>query len=143
MRQILSEFPYIDEEEKAALIGGKTEEYYKECLLDPKFTLLIAQSDTSAVGVLEARLEENSQNGTLFGFVRWVGVDSKYRGQGIGKELYTEYEDRLSKQGVSYMVAGVDHTNLSSRALHAKCGFDMDNLYASNETKSWYYKKIH
>ncbi len=52
-----------------------------------------------------------------------VYVHRSYRGQGLGKGLYSALFDSIRKLGFHYAYAGIALPNESSIALHRACGF--------------------
>lgn len=52
-----------------------------------------------------------------------IYVDDRWRGRGIGRELYADLLDRLRRQGFALAIGGVTLPNAPSVALHERLGF--------------------
>lgn len=57
----------------------------------------------------------------------YVGAD--HRGQGVGKRLYRTLFDRLARQGIRTVCAGITLPNPPSVALHESVGFEPVGVY--------------
>ena len=87
---------------------------------------VIAEDENSLAGGAIYRFLIAS--GEKIGHLEWGFVDRKYRGRGIGKELYSETTRIFSDEGCSYMTAAVLRDNTASwRPLYElgyrRCGF--------------------
>jgi phosphinothricin acetyltransferase len=58
-----------------------------------------------------------------------VYVHERCRGQGIGRELYSELLPRLARRGLWVALAGITLPNPASVALHERCGFEPVGVY--------------
>ncbi|MGV8984361.1 N-acetyltransferase family protein [Clostridium sp.] len=52
-----------------------------------------------------------------------IYIDEKYKGKGIGKALLTDLIKESEKNGFWTLQSGIIRSNVSSIALHKKCGF--------------------
>jgi L-amino acid N-acyltransferase YncA len=58
-----------------------------------------------------------------------VYVDSKHRGQGVGRELYEALIGLIERQGVRRLLAGIALPNDASVRLHESLGFEPVGVY--------------
>ncbi len=58
-----------------------------------------------------------------------IYLDERFRGQGIGRALYTELFGRLRTQGYFKAYAGIALPNPSSQAFHEALGFSLVGIY--------------
>jgi len=85
-----------------------SKEYVLDCIEDKKMNLvLIAEEDARMVGLLIAETWDKKKYSFLVNFV----VLPDFRSKGIGRELYSNYEERCKKQGLKMIVALVQKTN--------------------------------
>ena len=78
-----------------------------------------------------------------------VYVRSRYRGRGLGKDLYSALFDSIRRLGFHYAYAGIALPNDSSIALHKACGFTEIGTFREVGYKldawhdvSWWQRKV-
>ncbi len=78
-----------------------------------------------------------------------VYVHTDYRGQGLGRDLYSALFDSIRQLGFHYAYAGIALPNESSIPLHAACGFVEIGTFSEVGFKhgawhdvSWWQRKI-
>ena len=78
-----------------------------------------------------------------------VYIHARYRGQGLGKDLYSALFDSIRKLGFHYAYAGIALPNDPSIALHKACGFTEIGTFREVGYKlgawhdvSWWQRKV-
>lgn len=102
----------IDTEERDEAIIGNIE----------NGTLFIAELDDISIG--SVRIELNDGLGGIYG----LGVLSKYRGKGYGRELIMWSAEKLMKIGADKVFLQVDTDNTNALNLYKSCGFKEDHV---------------
>lgn len=64
-------------------------------------------------------------DGTIYSFIVDLNVSSKYRKQGIGKQLVKHIMAELKKDGIRYTELTFEHKNLER--FYKECGFQIEN----------------
>src|SRR5207237_656323 len=82
---------------------------------------LIAEEDRRAAGYVLARYGDH---GPTTVYVSDLWVDSKLRGQGIGRELLRRVSEAAAGTGSTHVVLDVDSTNTAAIAFYEHLGFE-------------------
>jgi GNAT superfamily N-acetyltransferase len=87
--------------------------------------LTVIEADGEVAGVFAMRLErEISEHlGWSYGRMRFIAVDSAYRGQGLGRALFRGSIDVMKGLGAEYLDSGYSTRNHLSARIHADAGF--------------------
>jgi ribosomal protein S18 acetylase RimI-like enzyme len=90
---------------------------------DPDYCL-VAEADGVIVGfILAYTIEKEGTAWKKYGYVSWIGVDSKFQRTNLGQRLYRKLEDRLQEDGVRMMLADTDAENKKAVSFFEKIGF--------------------
>ncbi|HZU13305.1 MAG TPA: GNAT family N-acetyltransferase [Chloroflexota bacterium] len=65
-----------------------------------------------------------SQTDPRQAYIHFVGVDPRYRGMGLGRQLYTRLFDTAGARGCSEVCCVTSPVNTGSIAFHRRMGFD-------------------
>ena len=95
------------------------DEAYSRKLDDDDYQLHVAESDDTAVGIVEAVIV-----GDGTGDVNWVHIDPDYRGQGAGKTLFDHAREMLLDAGVDHVRGVVLANNGDGTGFYERQGFE-------------------
>lgn len=105
-------------------------------------TIVVAESDGDLVGYL--MVNRGGAIRTHHSAYLVIGISSNYRGQGIGKALFSALDDWARNNHLHRLELTVLKTNQAAIALYEKCGFVVegvksDSLYVNGEYIDEYY----
>ncbi|GGH77153.1 ribosomal protein S18 acetylase RimI-like enzyme [Pullulanibacillus pueri] len=86
-------------------------------------TSFVAEDNGEIIGFLIGFL---SQTHSHEAYIHFVGVHPNYRKQGLGKQLYSTFFNKVKGQGRTTVRCITSPVNTSSIAYHTKMGFDIE-----------------
>lgn len=101
----------------------KTEEDIGELIASRPNALLVAENHGQVIGFATFS-QFRGGIGYAQSMEHTVYLDPSARGQGAGRALMTELEDRARRQGVHVLVAGIGGENNTGIAFHAALGYE-------------------
>jgi ribosomal protein S18 acetylase RimI-like enzyme len=133
VEEILGDYGYILEHENIYYtkeIKNKSEMYSKiqlEVKEKNQFNKqrFIAMSDGKEVGTAEVAYLEGPTGGAVKDiiYLNWIGVDSQYKGQGLGRAFLNEVERYLAHKGYRYIHVDTASNNDAAKGLYKTSGF--------------------
>lgn len=91
--------------------------------LDADRCLLVALASDEIVGLIEARMVRNPDNGFAGAYVEQVSVATAWRGRGVGTRLMHEVEQWAMSQGAVSVALDTLLANEGARRLYERLGY--------------------
>ncbi|WP_125763387.1 GNAT family N-acetyltransferase [Companilactobacillus hulinensis] len=107
--------------------------------ISKKYPYLVAEDAGKVVGYAYADTY-NSRDAYNWTVEISIYVDSQFRGQGIGKMLYHELEQKLLQQKIVNILACITEQNTSSIRFHERMGYELVGTFKKVGFKfdTWY-----
>lgn len=104
-----------------------TEEWYdrervSDRLADESVLYVVAETDEGVVGFAEVELADPERTG---GEIQWLHVHPNHRGEGVGRELLTEVEDRIRASGATRIEGVVLAANEAGNEFYRDNGYTL------------------
>jgi len=90
--------------------------------------LWVAETDHGVVGLVTANLRPTLYHSGPSGLIDELIVDSRARGQGVGRALVEAVITWSVAQGASEVEVSTDRENEAARAFYRQCGFTAEGL---------------
>jgi ribosomal protein S18 acetylase RimI-like enzyme len=107
-------------------------------------TSLVATIEGELAGFALGTLIEKDRNAWVYGYVKWVAVDPKFAGWGVGGALVRALRAAFIEMGARMLLVDTEADNLPARAFFKKLGFaqETEHVYLSlNLTKEPDYQR--
>lgn len=102
--------------------ANEIQERFSRIKNDPEHVLLVAENNQRIVGWIHARLHRTMIR-EISGEIAALVVDSKCRGQGIGKDLMTEAESWISERGVKMIWLSTNVNRTEAHQFYRAVGY--------------------
>ena len=84
----------------------------------------VAEREEKIVGFAIGTLIRKSKGSWTYGYLIWLGIDQKFQGKGIGKNLLNRLTRRLIENGAKMMMVDTASDNTQAIEFFKKKGFD-------------------
>jgi ribosomal protein S18 acetylase RimI-like enzyme len=103
---------------------------------DPHLSLVAEARSGSIVGFALGTTYENESGGWKYGYILWMGVNPRWQGSGLGRDLYHELERRMHEDGVRMTFVDTARSNTGAIKFFKRMG------YGKPEAEVWMSKLI-
>lgn len=87
----------------------------------------VAESDGRIVGFILGTVIEKRHSAWNYGWVVWLGVSPRYKGQGLGRRLVDKLTDIFIEDGVRILLVDTDAKNQNAIEFFERMGFGSKN----------------
>ena len=92
-------------------------------------TCLVAEVDGRVVGFALGAMMEKPKSAWRYGWLEWLGVRSRYKGQGVASRLLSRLTELFIERDARIMLVDTDEDNHDALVFFRKKGFDQETRH--------------